>query len=289
MERAAALIDPMLPDEGIEAFRGREPEVILLTNRHHYRHSDRFVEAFGCRVLCHRAGLHEFAGGPDVEGFSFGDDVANGVLALEVGALTPEETAFHIDPAPGALSFGDAFVNRSDGGLGFVSDKLIGDDPEAVKEGLREAFRRLLAHDFDALLVAHGEPDAARRQGGAAEAGGGRLTVTRRRAGVPEKRSERLEQPTEPTPPAVPEPGPVPSPVPGPVRGARADASADPGADPARRARALPARWSGHAPSIPRPGPRRRCPTRRPFRRRRIQSPPTPRPDPGPPLDPRPI
>jgi hypothetical protein len=158
VERAAAVIDPMLPEEGIEAFRGRAPEVILLTNRHHYRHSDRFVEAFGCRVLCHRAGLHEFEGGPDVQGFSFGDDVANGVLALEVGALTPEETAFHIDSAPGALSFADAFVNWPDRGLDFVPDELIGDDPEAVKEGLRESFRRLLAHDFDALLVAHGDP-----------------------------------------------------------------------------------------------------------------------------------
>jgi hypothetical protein len=157
VERAAALIDPMLPEEGVEAFRGRAPEVILLTNRHHYRHSDRFVEAFGCRVLCHRAGLHEFAGGPEVQGFSFGDDVANGVLALEVGVLTPEETAFHIDSAPGALSFADAFLNR-DSGLGFMPDNLIGDDPETVKEGLRDSFRRLLAHDFDALLVAHGDP-----------------------------------------------------------------------------------------------------------------------------------
>jgi hypothetical protein len=158
VERAAALIDPMLPEQGVEAFRGREPEVILLTNRHHYRHSDRFTEAFGCPVRCHEAGLHEFEGGPPVEGFAFGDDVANGVLALEVGALTPEETAFHIDTVPGALSFGDAIVNDPDTGLGFVPDKYIGDDPEAVKEGLREAFRRLLAHDFGALLVAHGVP-----------------------------------------------------------------------------------------------------------------------------------
>lgn len=158
VERAAALIDPMLPDEGVEAFRGREPEVILLTNRHHYRHADQFVEAFGCEVLCHKAGLHEFEGGPHVQGFAFGDDVANGVLALEVAALTPEETAFHIDTVPGALSFGDAFMNVGDAGLGFVPDELIGDDPEAVKEGLRESFRRLLAHDFDALLVAHGKP-----------------------------------------------------------------------------------------------------------------------------------
>ena len=158
VERGATLIDPMLPPGGLEAFRGREPEVILLTNRHHYRHSDRFVDAFGCPVRCHAAGLHEFEGGPEVEGFSFGDDVASGILALEVGALTPEETAFHVDAGPRALSFGDAVINEPGEGLGFVPDKYIGDDPEDVKEGLRESFRRLLAHDFDALLIAHGEP-----------------------------------------------------------------------------------------------------------------------------------
>jgi hypothetical protein len=158
VDRGAALIDPMLPEEGVEAFRGREPEVILLTNRHHYRDSERFVEEFGCRVLCHEAGLHEFDGGPRVEGFAFGDDVANGVLALEVGALCAEETAFHVDAGPRALSFGDAILNADSERLEFVPDKLMGDDPEGVKAGLRESFKRLLAHDFDALLIAHGEP-----------------------------------------------------------------------------------------------------------------------------------
>jgi hypothetical protein len=162
VERASALIDPMLPEEGVEAFRGREPAVILLTNRHHYRHSDRFVEEFGCPVLCHEAGLHEFKGGPPVQGFAFGDDVADGVLALEVAVLCPEETAFHVDSGPRALSFGDALVNESDSGLTFVPDKYIGDDPESVKEGLRESFRRLLAHDFDSLMVAHGAPVPSR-------------------------------------------------------------------------------------------------------------------------------
>jgi hypothetical protein len=160
VERGATLIDPMLPPGGVEAFRGREPEVILLTNRHHYRHSDRIAAEFGCPVRCHQAGLHEFEGGPPVEGFSFGDDVANGILALEVGALTPEETAFHVDAGPRALSFGDAVINEPGEGLGFVPDKYIGDDPDGVKEGLRESFRRLLAHDFDALLIAHGAPIA---------------------------------------------------------------------------------------------------------------------------------
>jgi len=165
VERAAALIDPMLPEDGVEAFRGREPEVILLTNRHHYRQSDRFVEEFGCPVLCHETGLHEFEGGPSVRGFAFGDDVADGILALEVGVLTPEETAFHIDAGPRALAFGDALVNVPDSGLSFVPDDYMGKDPEAVKEGLRDAFRRLLAHDFDALLVAHGMPVHTRGKG----------------------------------------------------------------------------------------------------------------------------
>jgi hypothetical protein len=39
-----------------------------------------------------------------------------------------------------------------------VSDPLLGDDPPAIKRGLKEAFRGLLSLEFDALLFAHGEP-----------------------------------------------------------------------------------------------------------------------------------
>jgi hypothetical protein len=154
-----ALIDPMEPDEGLDWFAERTPpERILLTNRHHYRHSGRFVDRFGCRVHCQRAGLHEFEGGPAVSGFSFGDRLATGITAEEVGAICPEETAFHIEHGGGALSFADGLVRRGDGSLAFVSDSLLGDDPDEVKDGLRASFRRLLELDFDSLLFAHGEP-----------------------------------------------------------------------------------------------------------------------------------
>ena len=154
---ARALVDPMLPDGGTAAFEGKPaPERILLTNRHHYRDGHRFREAFGCPVLCHEAGLHEFEGGPEVRGFAFGDEVAPGVVAREVAAICPEETALHA-PALGAMCFADGLI-RYGGELGFVPDHLLGDDPEAVKRGLRGSFRRLLEHDFDNLLVAHGEP-----------------------------------------------------------------------------------------------------------------------------------
>ena len=128
----------------------------MLTNRHHLRGSERFVEEFGCSIHCHRAGLHEFRDGPEVEGFAFGDELAPKVKALEVGAICEEETALHIDRGPGALAIADGLINY--GGIRFVPDNLIGDNPEVIKERLRRSYARLLDLRFDALLFAHGEP-----------------------------------------------------------------------------------------------------------------------------------
>lgn len=149
---SGTLLDPMVPPEGIEAI-GAEPQRIVLTNRHHYRESDRF----GCPVFCHESGLHEFDDGRVVEGFAFGDELAPGVRVFEVGVLTPEETAVHLDDA--AMAFADCVIRGRHGELGFVPDYLLGDDPPAVRAGLRDAFARLLEEqDFDGLLLAHGEP-----------------------------------------------------------------------------------------------------------------------------------
>jgi hypothetical protein len=158
----AALFDPRVPEEGVEdvARHGR-PDAILLSNRHHLRHAEAFAAAFDAPIKAQRAGLHEFEGdGPDVHPFEFGDAVAPGVTALEVGALTPEETAFHIAAGPGVLLFADALIRDGDGALAFVPDGMMGDDPAGVGAGLTAALRRLLDQDFDALLFAHGEPVA---------------------------------------------------------------------------------------------------------------------------------
>jgi hypothetical protein len=154
---AGALIDPLLPpDEGMDAFREQPPDRILLSNRHHLRHSVRLAEELGCEIWCSRPGLHEFAGGPDVEGFDFGDEVAPGIQALEVGAICPDEAALLIRDGR-ALVIADGITHYSDD-LEFVPDWLIGDQPEAVKRDLRVAYSRLLDLDFDNLLFAHGDP-----------------------------------------------------------------------------------------------------------------------------------
>jgi hypothetical protein len=149
---SGVLIDPMPADGELPG----EPRLAVLTNRHHLRHATNY----GCPIRCHEAGLHEFEGtGVQVEGFAFGDELAPGVRALEVGVLCPEETALHLAVGDGFVAFADAIVRDDDGRLAFVPDYLLGDDPRAVRTGLRDAFARLLEEeDFDGLLLAHGDP-----------------------------------------------------------------------------------------------------------------------------------
>jgi hypothetical protein len=155
----AALIDPRVPDEGLAWFETRaRPSTIVLTNRHHYRDSDRFVAAFDSIVWCHSAGLHEFTHGEVVRGFDFGDRLPAGIEAVAVGAICPDETALFI-PWARAVAVADGVTRRlPDGPLSFVPDFLLGDDPSAVKDGLCASYARLLDRDFDHLLLAHGQP-----------------------------------------------------------------------------------------------------------------------------------
>ena len=161
------LIDPLLPadgfDGGVDALEWlREhgpPTAILLSNRHHYRHSGRLAEAFDITVRVSEPGMHEFSAGQRVQPFQFGETLSGGVVAHEVDAICPDETGLVI-PSARAIALADGVVGSgaNDAPLGFVPDYLLGDDPEAVKEALRASFSSLLTLDFDHLLLAHGLP-----------------------------------------------------------------------------------------------------------------------------------
>jgi glyoxylase-like metal-dependent hydrolase (beta-lactamase superfamily II) len=110
--------------------------------------------------------MHELEGRGPAEPFDFGDELPGGAIVHEIDAICPDETALYI-PAHGALACADGVMHYGEE-LGFVPDKYM-DDPERTKQGLREAYARLLELDFDRLLVAHGAPwvggakDALRR------------------------------------------------------------------------------------------------------------------------------
>ena len=164
LDDAGVLIDPLVPpQEGLDWFiaRAHQPEAIVLSNRHHYRESGRFVKRFGCAVLCNREGLHEFSGGEKVLGFDIGAELAGGVIACALDAICPDDTALHV-PERRALALADGIVKGGryggDGPLGFVPDSLM-DDPPGTKQGLLTGCEQLLADlDFQHLLLAHGGP-----------------------------------------------------------------------------------------------------------------------------------
>ena len=149
---SSTLIDPLLPEGGLDL----TPERIVLSTRHHLRSS----EEFDCPILCHESGLHEFEGGPEVQGYAWGDQLAPDVRAVEVDAISPDDTGLLIDAGDGCLLIADA-VTRYSEDLAFVPDQYMvdeGDDPEPVKDAIRAALGRLLDLPFDTLLFAHGDP-----------------------------------------------------------------------------------------------------------------------------------
>lgn len=154
-------IDPMAADGVLERLRELGGvERIALTNRHHLRGSGSLIEEFGCEVVAPAPGMHEFSDGLGVRPYEWGEQIADGVTALEVGAICPDDGALHIAIGPGALALADGVIEL-EGELSFVPDFLM-DDPEAVRPAQHAALRRLLEdYDFDALLLAHGPPRAS--------------------------------------------------------------------------------------------------------------------------------
>ena len=156
---SGTVLDPMVPPgEGLNWFGGdREAKALVLTNRHHHRDAQQYIDAFGIGpVLVPESGLHEYESKDlDVRGYAIGEEVVPGIIVHDVGAICPDDMALEIRSA-GALAFADGLI-RYGGELLFVPDNLM-DAPQDTKRGLVESFRRLLDVDFDTLLFAHGEP-----------------------------------------------------------------------------------------------------------------------------------
>jgi hypothetical protein len=149
------LIDPIASPEGLDWFDDKEIEEILLTNRHHRRSAFDLQDRLGAAVRAPRTGMHGLPA-DRVQPYDFGDELSAGIRPHGISETWPDETALEI-PGHRAVAIADGVINYD--GLGFFSDFLLGDDPEAEKTRLRDGFARLAAEvDFDHLLLAHGRP-----------------------------------------------------------------------------------------------------------------------------------
>jgi len=157
------LIDALMPEEGIEWFTERPtpPTAIVLSGRHHYRGSTRFIEAFDCGpVHVPAAGMHDFTDGtrPAV-GYEPEAELPGGLMAVEIGVLSPDDNALYL-PRLRALWFADSVVRSPEDGaeapLGFVPDSLM-DDPADTKQGILDAVAAIIdRYEVENVLMAHG-------------------------------------------------------------------------------------------------------------------------------------
>jgi hypothetical protein len=163
LDEGGVLIDPLVPqDAGLEWFAARPtpPTAVVLANRHHYRDSKLLHDRFDVQVHVPEAGLHEFTDGQPVVGYAPGEVLAGGLVAVEIGVLSPDDGGLYLESAS-ALWMADTLVRSCtdpQSRIGWVPDSLM-DDPAETKRRLLAVFSRVLDElAFEHLLLAHGLP-----------------------------------------------------------------------------------------------------------------------------------
>jgi hypothetical protein len=147
------LLDPLaVPDEVAQV------DEIILSNRHHKRSAFEARERFDAVLHVPRTGLHDYSPNDPVEPYEYGEPLAGGAITAHlVTELWPDDGVLHI-PSLEALEIADTVVHYGSE-LALVPDNLMGEDPQADREGILNGLRRLAAElDFKHLLFAHGTP-----------------------------------------------------------------------------------------------------------------------------------
>jgi glyoxylase-like metal-dependent hydrolase (beta-lactamase superfamily II) len=147
-------IDPVEPsDEALDRLASAGVARILLTNRNHTRAANRVRERTGAPVAIHPADA-EYARGQGAAidaALAIGERVGPFTI-VAVPGKSPGEIALY-DPARRLLVVGDALIGNPPGRLSLLKERVM-DDPPA----LRASVRRLLALDFENVLVGDGAP-----------------------------------------------------------------------------------------------------------------------------------
>lgn len=147
-------IDPAeLAPEDLTEIAHRGVDRIVLTNRNHARDANRVRSRTGARTAIHAADVGYAVGqGAVIDDHLAVGDAVGPLRVIGVPGKSAGEIALHW-PERRILVVGDAVIGNPPGALSLLREKVM-DDPAA----LRASVRRLLALDFDVLLVGDGTP-----------------------------------------------------------------------------------------------------------------------------------
>jgi len=170
-EGAVALIDPIRlksRDQAVVDAIGTPTDAIIL-GPNHERDTAYYQERFGVRVWANGKLFTRIGIGVNTF-YEPDDELPAGLVAYDMPGTFKGETVLHHPPNGGVLLVGDAIFNLQDedlnAGLKMVSPlglvpkgprtmpRFLMDDPALAKE----SYRKLLACEFEGILVSHGQP-----------------------------------------------------------------------------------------------------------------------------------
>ncbi len=126
-------------------------DYIVVTNRDHARESAEYQREWGCHLYVPAADAADMALRP-TRTYKDGELLPGGIWALRLqDQKSPGESALFLQQSKGILIVGDALIGRPAGSVSMLPAEKYADVGKA-----KEALRRFLKYDFQALLVGDG-------------------------------------------------------------------------------------------------------------------------------------
>ncbi len=154
-------VDPPELTPAVEAFfeAGGWPELIVVTNRTHWRATDPLRERSGARVALSAVDADAVEGKVD-RILTPGEELPGGWRVLDMAGKTRGEIGLFRETEKGVLLLGDSLIGDPPGHLRLLPDEKIDD-----RDLLLASLARVATLEFDVLLLGDGKPVL----GGAAE------------------------------------------------------------------------------------------------------------------------
>jgi glyoxylase-like metal-dependent hydrolase (beta-lactamase superfamily II) len=147
------LVDPppMSGADLAQARNGGQVDYVIVTNRDHEREAEACRKEFSCRVMVPEVDAPLMTLKAD-KTFRDGELLPGGIWVVQLkDQKSPGESALFIQQGKGILIVGDALIGKPPGSVSLLAAEKYADAGKA-----REGLRRLLAYNFDALLVGDG-------------------------------------------------------------------------------------------------------------------------------------
>ena len=150
-DEASLLVDPpeLTVDEVDEIECLGEPELILITNRTHWRDTSAHLERWGAQVAAHEVEAPRLPHADRT--LAEGERLPGGWRVVFVPGKSVGEIALHSSEGGGVLLVGDTLIGEPPGGVRLLPDAKLED-----KVQLMQSLRKIAQLEFETLLVGDG-------------------------------------------------------------------------------------------------------------------------------------